>query len=164
MNTTKSTGTAALLATLAMTAATACGAISVTIETVTIGNPGNNGDTVTMVTDGGSTGYGAVSYTYEIGTKEVTSGQYAAFLNAVAATDTYGLYNEFMDRTLHSGDYGCGITRSGAPGSYEYAVTEEYKDKPVNYVSVYDAMRYTNWLTNGQQNDATTTEYGVYLL
>ena len=34
------------------------------------------------------TGFGAVPYDYSIGTYDVTMGQYAAFLDAVAATST----------------------------------------------------------------------------
>ena len=36
---------------------------------------------------------GAVDYAYNIGTYEVTNAQYVEFLNAVAKTDGYGLYN-----------------------------------------------------------------------
>ena len=65
-----------------LTAASAQAQIS--LSTVTIGNAGNAADS--------TTGYGAVGYSYNIGTTEVTLTQYTAFLNAVAATDTYGLY------------------------------------------------------------------------
>jgi hypothetical protein len=40
-------------------------------------------------------------------------------------------------------------------------------DKPVNYVSFYDALRYANWLHNGQPTGAqgsSTTEDGAYTL
>ena len=70
----------------------------VVIETVTVGNPGNDGE----LSGSGADGYGAdricgaVDYVYNIGKFEVTAGQYTEFLNAVAATDTYGLYNPNM--------------------------------------------------------------------
>ena len=38
-------------------------------------------------------GYGSVGYAYQMGKYDVTVGQYCQFLNAVAKTDTYGLYN-----------------------------------------------------------------------
>src|SRR5580658_9690213 len=56
---------------------------------VTVGDPGNLAD---PITDEGN-----VSYTYKIGADDVTSAQYAQFLNAVATTsDPYGLYNSNM--------------------------------------------------------------------
>ncbi len=54
------------------------------IDTVAIGDPGNTPDDEVMWQDG-TTGYGGVSYTYSIGKYEVTNGQYAEFLNSVAA-------------------------------------------------------------------------------
>ena len=139
---------AALLATTAQAA-------TIQIETVPVGNPGNANDT-----DGD--GYGGVNYFYEIGTYEVTTGEYTAFLNAVAATDTYGLYNTGMWST-----YGCKIERSGSSGSYSYSVARGLKDRPVNYVSWGDAARFANWLHNGQPTgaqDNSTTEDGAYFV
>ncbi len=116
---------------------------------------GTNQFTMDFVTISGDTnpssGYGIVDYTYQIGTYEVTAGQYTAFLNAVAASDKYTLYSTWMTST-----YGCQIQRSGTSGSYTYSVTDEYADLPVNYVSWYDAARFTNWLNSGD------TESGVY--
>jgi len=128
---------------------------SITIPTVTIGNPGNAADPAT----GGL--YGSVAYTYNIGTTEVTNAQYAAFLNAVAATDTFSLYNTNM--ASGSG----GINRSGSPGSYTYSIISGRENHPVNFVSFWDATRFANWLHNGQpsgpQNNSTT-EDGAYTL
>ena len=92
------------------------------IDLVPVGNAGNDPD---------DTGYGSVGYQYQIGKYEVTAGQYTAFLNAVAATDTYGLYNALM----WSSDYGCKIQQTGAAGSYTYSVADDRKNRPVNYVS-----------------------------
>ena len=114
---------------------------------VTVGNPGNAPDP--------TTGFGAVGYAYRIGATEVTNSQYAAFLNAVAASDPNGLYNENM-----VSDPRGGIIRSGMDGSYTYAVKPNMGDKPVNYVSWYDAARFCNWWTNGR--GAGDTESGVY--
>ncbi|HDZ20327.1 hypothetical protein LCGC14_0295590 [marine sediment metagenome] len=126
-----------------------------------VGNPGNAADTEVM--DDGTTGYGGVDYAYNIGKFEVTAGQYTEFLNAVAATDTYGLYNP----TMWSSEYGCKILRSGSSGSYAYAVAADWEDRPVNYVSWGDSARFSNWLTNGMPTGAqnlTTTEDGSYFL
>ena len=92
------------------------------------------------------TGYGAVHYAYNIGTYEVTAGQYCEFLNAVAATDSHELYNSNM----WSNTYGCKIQRSGSLGSYTYSVDVNWANRPVNYVSWGDAARFANWLHNGQ--------------
>jgi formylglycine-generating enzyme required for sulfatase activity len=88
----------------------------------------------------------------------VTAGQYAAFLNAKATTDTYQLYNTNMAHT----DYGSGITQSGSPGSYTYSVAAAFVNRPVNYVSYWDSCRFANWLNNGQGNGDTET--GTYTL
>lgn len=130
----------------------------VLIPTVPVGNPGNAAD---------NTGYGSVAQPYRIGTYEVTAGQYTAFLNAVAQTDSYGLYNSNM----WNGTYPCKIQQSGSSGSYTYSVTPEWANRPVNYVSFWDAARFANWLQNGQPGlvtpvpqDANSTERGTYTL
>jgi sulfatase modifying factor 1 len=111
---------------------------------------------------GGVQNFGAVPYEFKIGKTEVSLAQYAAFLNAVAATDTHGLYNE----NLATYPPVAGITRSGTPGSHAYAVIGT-GDRPVTYVSWFDAARFCNWLHNGRptgSQDAGTTERGAYTL
>ncbi|EIP96449.1 hypothetical protein OpiT1DRAFT_00864 [Opitutaceae bacterium TAV1] len=77
----------------------------------------------------------------------MTNAQYAAFLNAVASqSDTYALYDTNM------ASYG--LTRSGSAGNWTYTATDP--NKPVVYVSFWDAARFCNWLTSGE------TEVGVY--
>jgi len=133
------------------------------LDLIPVGNLGNADDIH---------GYGGVAYAYDIGKYEVTAGQYCEFLNAVAADDTYGLYNERMaDPTFIEGDdlpfAGCNIQRVGSAGSYTYSIAAEWADRPVNYVSWGDVARFANWLTNGQPTgaqDLTTTEDGSYPL
>lgn len=125
---------------------------AITIDLVNVGNAGNAADT---------TGYGAVSYDYAIGKYEVTIGQYTAFLNAVAATDTYGLYNSNMGTNLNV----AGITRSGSSGSCNYSVMNNSgnsANRPITYVSWFDAARFSNWMANGQGSGSTET--GAYTL
>jgi len=144
---------------LLMTAGAAQAAIS--IDTVPVGNPGNVGELSgqSVVPNYGPDRIcGAVAYTYNIGKYEVTAGQYTAFLNAVAATDTYGLYNAKMWSHI----YGCKIQQSGSSGSYTYSVAADYANRPVSHVSFWDACRFTNWLGNGQGNGDTET--GAYTL
>ena len=100
---------------------------------------------------------------YNIGTYEVTAGQYTEFLNAVADADTYGLYNTGM----WSDSFGCKIERTGSPGSYTYSVAGDWANRPVNFVGYWDSCRFANWLHNGQPTGpqgAGTTETGAYTL
>ena len=150
--TSRITLTALLLAGIAIGTTSA----EITLDFVTIGNPGNPNDTAP------STGFGAVGYTYNIGTYEVTLLQYTAFLNAVAQTDTYSLYNPSMGSDLNIK----GIERTGSSGSYSYSTFGDAA-RPVTYVSWFDAARFTNWLHNGQPaglQTAATTENGAYSL
>jgi formylglycine-generating enzyme required for sulfatase activity len=120
---------------------------------VTVGNPRNANDT---------TGYGAVNYEYQIGKYDVTIGQYRAFLNAVARFDPFLLYNESMATNLNI----AGISRSGSIGSYSYDVIGS-GNRPITYVSWFDAARFANWMANGQPTEygagsISTTEDGAY--
>jgi len=147
---------------LAVCAGTAGALAGILIDTVIVGDPGNAAYT-------GYGGHGAVAYVYDIGKYEVTAGQYAEFLNAVATTDTYGLYNERMDvdSGIVNAEYGCNIKRSGSPGSYAYSVAPDWANRPVNNVSWGDAARFCNWMHNGQPTGPQglgTTEDGSYFL
>jgi formylglycine-generating enzyme required for sulfatase activity len=68
------------------------------------------------------------------------------------------LYNVYMGS---SSDFG-GIVRSGVNGSYTYSAKSSMGNKPVNLVSWYDTLRFTNWLHNGQGDGDTET--GAYTL
>lgn len=122
----------------------------VTIDTVRVGDAGNTAD---------SNGHGAVADVFAIGKYEVTVGQYTAFLNAVAATDTYLLYNPRMATDLNS----AGITRAGSSGSFSYSAIYGTGNRPITYVSWFDAARFANWLQNGATAGADT-ENGAYSL
>jgi hypothetical protein len=126
----------------------------VTIDWSTVGNAGNAPD---PLNSNDVPGIGVVAYEYRIGTYEVTNAQYAAFLNSVAASDPNGLYNALMGSDARGG-----ITRSGTDGSYTYTTRPNMGDKPVNFVSWFDAARMCNWMTNGQGSGGT--ESGVYTL
>jgi hypothetical protein len=127
--------------------------MSINIETVRIKEKGNRSD---------RNGYGRVDANYSIGKYEVTVGQYSAFLNAVAASDPYRLYNP----GLMTGAFNAGITRSGAAGSYSYSPVSGTDDFPVTGVSWFDAARFVNWLANGQPSGpcgpGTTEDGGLH--
>jgi formylglycine-generating enzyme len=136
---------------------------AITINTIPVGNVGNANDPADGdVFTAGIQNFGAVPYAYRIGKYEVTIGQYTAFLNAVAATDTYALYNTSMATDLNI----AGIAQSGSPGTYVYSPIGS-ANKPIAYVSWGDAARFCNWLHNGQPTGAqnlSTTEDGAYTL
>ncbi len=128
----------------------------VAFDWVVVGDPGNP-------CESGTHGcLGSVPYAYGIADTEVTNAQYAAFLNAVAATDSFGLYNsEMTDDETHGG-----IERTGTV-VYGYNAKAGLESRPVNYVSYWDALRFANWLHNGQPTGgqgAGTTEDGAYTL
>ena len=97
---------------------------------VTVGDPENLAD---------STGYGAVSESYQIGKYCVTGYQYAAFLNAVCKSDTHNLYNTNMGIDL----YGQGVAQisRSAPYNnprwstslYDYDIINDSGFRPITY-------------------------------
>jgi formylglycine-generating enzyme required for sulfatase activity len=137
-------------------------ACAVTIDWATVGDPGNAADT---------TGYGRVDYEYDIGKHHITIEQYCEFLNAVAKTDAYGVYDEGVNWAPVSG-----ISRNGTPGSYTYTPTAPVGpsiagitagNRPITKVTWFTAARFTNWMANGQPTgpqSASTTERGTYTL
>jgi len=55
----------------------------------------------------------------------------------------------------------------GSPGSYTYSPIAGREALPVVFVSFYDALRFANWLHNGQPTgaqDNSTTEDGAYTI
>lgn len=131
-------------------------AAPVVVDLVTVGDAGNAADA--------ATGFGAVAYEYAIARTDVTIGQYVAFLNAVARTDTHGLYDTRMATDLAV----AGITRVGRNGRRSYSVMNNAgsaANRPITYVSWFDAARFANWMANGQpagRQNARTTENGAY--
>lgn len=120
-----------------------------------------------------------VDYSYQIGRFEVMAEEYVAFLNAVAASDPYGLYQPAMSTDANFGKL---VRRSGEPGSYTYQYQDPEKIDyfglygtrylysvtgfyayPIGYVSFHAAARFCNWLHNGATNGADT-ETGAYTL
>ena len=140
-------------------AGTALGELTVTadagatppMEFVQVRDPGNSADP-RIQTDGAS-GIGAVGYDFSIGKYEVTVAQYVEFLNACAKSDVYGLYDARMSDT---------INRGGVSGIYSYTVQPYSADKPITWVSFFDAARFSNWMNSGKAPGSTET--GAYEL
>ncbi|MEZ4334413.1 MAG: SUMF1/EgtB/PvdO family nonheme iron enzyme [Myxococcota bacterium] len=111
---------------------------------------------------------GAVAYDYAIARFEVTNAQYAEFLNAVDPTgaNLLALYDPFMGIDAAGG--GIDLV-SGNPAGAKYVVKTSggfggtgFASKPVTYIAFYDAIRFVNWLENGQ--GSADTESGSYTL
>lgn len=117
-------------------------------DMVTVGNVGNADDPNSNGLGGNS---GAVSYTYKIGKFEVSNAEYTEFLNAVdpSGVNALALYNANMNISAAEGG--------------KYVVKLGFADKPVLFVSFYDAMRFCNWLHNAAV-DGGDTENGAYTL
>ena len=88
----------------------AISATAITIETVPVGK---------------LPGY--VANAFEMGKTEVTNAQYVEFLNAIAGSDPYGLYNTAMATETTAG-----IVRSGSAPDFTYSI------KPPAHNSAYD--------------------------
>jgi formylglycine-generating enzyme required for sulfatase activity len=129
---------------------------TVNIDLVPVGDAMNIADS--------RTGYGAVAYPYSIGKYDVTMGQYAAFLNAVATSgDPYGLYSASMATATPT----YGITQTSTSAGFVYAAKGNSANVPVTYVNWGSAARFVNWLANNEPTGPEgpgTTETGTYAL
>jgi sulfatase modifying factor 1 len=132
---------------------------AVAIDWLPVGNSGNAADTAVMTSDG-TTGYGSVNHNYRIDKFDVTNAQYAEFLNTKDPTgaNALGLWTGNMGNTFFGG---IGLNAGNANGS-KYTLVSGRQSHPVNFVTWYDAIRFANWLNNGQGNG--DTESGAYTL
>lgn len=101
-------------------------------------------------------GYGSVSANYLIGKYSVTNCEYIAFLNAVdpEGTNPQNIYDANMNTNVRGG-----ITFvSGNANGSKYVTKTNMSNKPVIWVSWFDAARYCNWLHNGALTYNTTND------
>ncbi|MCA9236770.1 MAG: SUMF1/EgtB/PvdO family nonheme iron enzyme, partial [Planctomycetales bacterium] len=127
-------------------------AAPVTFDWAHVGNAGNAPDLQTDLS------VGAVAYDYAISKTEVTNAQYVEFLNAVDPTGANSLELFSVNMTSKFG----GITNDGLDDGFHYVARAGREHHPVAFVSWYDAIRFVNWLHNGQGNGDTDT--GAYTL
>jgi hypothetical protein len=127
-------------------------AMAVTIDWVTVGDPGNPPEW--------QYGLGSVPYVYRFGKYDVTVDQYVEFLNQKDPTgaNTLALYGPEMSDATHGGIR----FDAAAPDGSKYEVIAGRGNHPANYITWYDAIRFANWLHNGQGNG--DTESGAYTL
>ncbi|MCA9136822.1 MAG: SUMF1/EgtB/PvdO family nonheme iron enzyme, partial [Planctomycetales bacterium] len=119
-----------------------------------VGVPGNAADSLT--------GYGSVDYAYRMSRLETTNREYVEFLNAVdpAGINARQLYNPLMKSDARGGISKTSLT--GVRAGTHYSVKTGMAEMPVNFVSLYDAMRFANWVYNGKGTGSTET--GAYEL
>ncbi len=144
-----SVGLAAVLACLPLVSVSDAGII----EWVTVGDPGNAADTAPA-------GFGAVAASFRIAKYEFTNQLYTDFLNSVdsSGNNPYSVYNTSMGSNALGG-----ITNTGSTNGSRYAVKTDMGDKPVIFVSWFDAARVSNWYQNGA-TPSSSTEDGAYTL
>ena len=154
------------LAALACLLAAPAGADQITYEMVTVGNPGNGTDTSGRPN---TAGFGSVDYSYQIGKYDVTIGQYTAFLNAADPTgrNPNDIWNSQMQDNLNIAGISYNALASDGskysvigPSGTAYGQTGA--NRPITYVSWFDAARFANWMVNGQGSGSTET--GAYTL
>ena len=115
---------------------------------VTVGDPRNPPDRMYRA--------GAVSYTFRIARTELSNQHYARFLNDVAReADPYCLYSVSMSTGILGG-----IDRTGILGRYVYSPKPGWGDRPVVYISWYDAARFANYLHFGRPSTGRS-EFGT---
>ena len=118
-----------------------------------------------------SSGFGAVSYWYQIGSYETTNSQYAYFLNNSEAgrKNLYGVYNTLMNPANSAsttfGNLNSGIvqTFNASTQTYSYTVVAGMENRPANYMNWFSAARFVNWYANGAKA-TSSTETGSYTL
>ena len=134
---------------------------SLTIAFVPVGDVGNSSDVITHL--------GAVALEYQIGKYEITVAEWSFFLNAVATKeDPHGLYDERMSLDSMAPS----IERSlRDDGTYHYTPIPGKECYPITYVGYFNALRFCNWLQNGQPNQLqgddlikASTEHGSYAI
>ncbi len=129
-------------------------AAAITIATVHVGNLNNasdpaDGDAETA----GIQNFGSVPYGYNIGTNDVTVSQYVAFLNAKDATSNWPRAVQHQHERRHV--WRRHLHRRGHANGSKYSAKAGRENHPVNNVNWFEAVRFANWLHNGQGNGDT---------
>jgi hypothetical protein len=123
---------------------------AINLSFINITNPNNIADTSSILMNNSLTtldNLGVVDKNYRICVNEITNNQYMTFLNSIATgvndPVTSGLYDPGM-----SGTFG-GIDKLSGDISVSYSIKNNMTNKPVNFVSYINSLRFINWLENG---------------
>jgi len=124
------------------------------IEFVTVGAPGN----APWTGAGFNSGRGQVDYEYKIGKYEVTTAQWAEFMNVA-------LDRPSNDRIPHVGApsaWGAVGTAPNNPGANRWTVPAGNEMHPTGGIDWRTAAIYTNWLHNEKGTDRSAFLSGAY--
>ena len=138
----------------------------ISFEWVTVGDPGNPNDPLSDVPTGGVTPpvRGAVPYVYSISKYETTIGQWASFLNAVAKSNPERAHSLYSSQLAELRSVS-GIARLTINGKDVYHLMHGAGGiayLPITFIDYLDAVRFVNWLHNGQGDGDTET--GAYTI
>lgn len=128
---------------------------------VKVGDIGNVKDSINQL--------GSVNYEYNIMEKEFTNDEYVTFLNNIDPSGLASNPDHFSNLAV-SGLYKIEMTEGYRGGilldnsanlGFKYKTKDNMGNKPVNYVSWFDAARVCNWLHNGGKPSSSSLS-GVY--
>jgi hypothetical protein len=137
---------------------------------VEVGHPNNPRDQSSIIDVTKNTG--SVPYIYKITKYAITNYEYIKFLNSVDpdGINTDNIYHEWMNPE-NDIVYGAIEFDSQAPKGQKYSPKGSMANKPVVYITWYEAARFCNWLHNGaisytssysNNNQAAPHNYGAY--
>jgi len=135
----------------------------VTFEWARVGHANNPPDTEVMICCDeaiGTTGFGSVDHVYDFATTEVTNAQYAEFLNAIDPTGANALA-AYPPEMATEAWAGIDLVLTNPEGS-RYVPDPARVNWPAIPVTFWGAVRFVNWLHNGQGNGDVQT--GAYTL
>jgi hypothetical protein len=122
-------------------------------DLVTISGVNNTGD---------DCGYGSVSYQYKISKYLVTNQEYVEFLNSV--NDDSPQARSLYDDRMGSNNTGGIVYVSCNDVTERYVVKENMHNKPVVFITWFNAAKYCNWLTHNKTQDIDKLNTGSYNL
>ena len=113
-------------------------------------------------------GRGSVPYEYRIAKSEITSGQWAEFINAFSARPDYQQFETLFGRNGFIVDRPIFAAHPDSdyrgPGRYYSTIADgvDYANWPVFGISWRDAAMYCNWLHNGKDASMASLLEGAY--
>jgi formylglycine-generating enzyme required for sulfatase activity len=128
------------------------------IDFVTIGSPGNAPWTGDGTVGDRAVGRGGVDYTYKIGRFEVTTAQWAEFMNAALDRPS----NDHIPHVFAPSQWGAVGTTPNNPGGLRFAVPAGREMLPAGGVDWRTAAIFCNWLCNDKGTDRSSFMNGAY--